>query len=147
MQWKNASLKYESQTDRLILKVLTPNYANAVLNFQNRNRESFEAYEPTRPANFYTASYQQAVLKCEWDLALKQQCIRFYVFRKDDPQMIIGTVCLHDIRFAAAASLFISAANSSTLPEIDSAIAIAASLPLRSIIPYKRSSMRITSPA
>ena len=46
MQWKNASLKYESQTDRLILKVLTPNYANAVLNFQNRNRESFEAYEP-----------------------------------------------------------------------------------------------------
>lgn len=79
MQWKNASLKYESQTDRLILKVLTPNYANAVLNFQNRNRESFEAYEPTRPANFYTASYQQAVLKCEWDLALKQQCIRFYV--------------------------------------------------------------------
>ena len=101
MQWKNASLKYESQTDRLILKVLTPNYANAVLNFQNRNRESFEAYEPTRPANFYTASYQQAVLKCEWDLALKQQCIRFYVFRKDDPQMIIGTVCLHDIRFAA----------------------------------------------
>ena len=101
MQWKNASLKYESQTDRLILKVLTPNYANAVLNFQNRNRESFEAYEPTRPANFYTASYQQAVLKCEWDLALKQQCIRFYVFRKDDPQTIIGTVCLHDIRFAA----------------------------------------------
>ena len=93
MQWKNASLKYESQTDRLILKVLTPNYANAVLNFQNRNRESFEAYEPTRPANFYTASYQQAVLKCEWDLALKQQCIRFYVFRKEDPQMIIGTVC------------------------------------------------------
>ena len=45
MQWKNASLKYESQTDRLILKVLTPNYANAVLNFQNRNRESFEAHE------------------------------------------------------------------------------------------------------
>ena len=87
MQWKNASLKYESQTDRLILKVLTPNYANAVLNFQNRNRESFEAYEPTRPANFYTASYQQAVLKCEWDLALKQQCIRFYVFRKEDPQI------------------------------------------------------------
>ena len=101
MQWKNASLKYESQTARLLLTVLTPNYANAVLNFQNRNRESFEAYEPTRPANFYTASYQQAVLKCEWDLALKQQCIRFYVFRKDDPQMIIGTVCLHDIRFAA----------------------------------------------
>ena len=48
MQWKNASFKYESQTDRLILKVLTTNYANAVLNFQNRNRESFEAYEPTR---------------------------------------------------------------------------------------------------
>ena len=101
MQRKNASLKYEFETERLFLKVLTPNYANAVLNFQNRNRESFEAYEPVRPDNFYTASYQQAVLKCEWDLALKQQCIRFYVFRKEDPLTIIGTVCLHDIRFAA----------------------------------------------
>ena len=47
MQWKNTSLKYEFQTERLILKVLTPGCANAVLNFQNRNRESFEAYEPT----------------------------------------------------------------------------------------------------
>ena len=101
MQRKNASLKYEFETERLFLKVLTPNYANAVLNFQNRNRESFEAYEPARLDNFYTASYQQAVLKCEWDLALKQQCIRFYVFRKEDPLTIIGTVCLHDIRFAA----------------------------------------------
>lgn len=82
---KNASLKYEFETERLFLKVLTPNYANAVLNFQNRNRESFEAYEPARLDNFYTASYQQAVLKCEWDLALKQQCIRFYVSRKKIP--------------------------------------------------------------
>ena len=61
MQRKNASLKYEFETERLFLKVLTPNYANAVLNFQNRNRESFEAYEPARPDNFYTADRKSVV--------------------------------------------------------------------------------------
>jgi hypothetical protein len=38
-------------------------------------------------------------------------------------------------------------ANSSTLPETPSAIAIAASFPLQSIRPYSKSSKDITSPA
>lgn len=84
-------------TDRLILKILTPDYQRDVLNFHLRNRESFERYEPTRPQNFYTASHQQAILKCEHKLAAKLSTVRFYVFRKEDPRTIIGTVCLHDI--------------------------------------------------
>lgn len=85
------------QTERLILKLLTPSALRDVLEFQVRNREEFERYEPTRPENFYTLNYQQKLLKCEQKLALSLSTVRFYVFKKDEPSRIIGTVCLHDI--------------------------------------------------
>lgn len=85
------------QTERLILKLLTPSSLREVLEFQVRNRELFERYEPTRPENFYTLNYQQKLLKCEQKLALSLSTVRFYVFQKEEPSRIIGTVCLHDI--------------------------------------------------
>ena len=85
------------QTERLILKVLTPSSLREVLEIQLRNKEQFEQYEPSRPDNFYTLSYQQSLLKCEQKLALKHSTIRFYVFKKDEPGQIIGTVCLHEV--------------------------------------------------
>lgn len=91
----------EYQTSRLILKILTPDYLRNVLSFQIRNKDVFEKYEPTRPEQFYTFSYQNALLKSEYKLALKLSTVRFYVFRKEDPRMIIGTVCLHDITRSA----------------------------------------------
>ncbi len=94
----SASFPMECETARLILRVLTPEALRPVADFQWRNRELFEKYEPTLPENFYTASHQQAILKCEFQLALKMETIRYYVFLKDDPTQIIGTVCLHDIR-------------------------------------------------
>ena len=88
----------EYETDRLILKVLTPDYADAVCDFLYRNREIFEKYEPSVPSNYYTTEYISNVLSCELKLALRTQTIRYYVFRKEDPDTIIGTVCLHDIK-------------------------------------------------
>ncbi len=89
------NMSYE--TSRLKLEVLTPAFTRPVLEFQLRNKELFERYEPTRPENFYTLNHQQSLLKCEWKLATKLSTIRFYVFRKEEPTRIIGTVCLHDI--------------------------------------------------
>lgn len=85
------------QTERLILNILTPSSLREVLEFQMRNREQFERCEPTRAENFYTLNYQQKVLRCEQKLALSLSTVRFYVFRKEAPSRIIGTVCLHDI--------------------------------------------------
>lgn len=92
----NFALEYE--TERLILKILTPDYLREVLDFQWRNRKLFEKYEPSLPENYYTAEHQQAILRCEFQMALKMETIRYYVFLKEDPSHIIGTVCLHDIR-------------------------------------------------
>lgn len=91
----------EYQTERLILKILNPSSLKEVLEFQLRNKELFEKYEPTRAENFYTLSHQQAILKCEYKMALKLTTVRFYVFEKERPGFIIGTVCLHDITRSA----------------------------------------------
>lgn len=90
-------MKTVYETNRLVLKILGPDAMRPVLDFQLRNRELFERYEPTRPDNFYTLAHQQAILKCEQKLALSLSTVRFYVFLKENPLTIIGTVCLRDI--------------------------------------------------
>ena len=88
-------LQYETQ--RLILKVLGPDYSNDVLRFYQDDQVLFEQYEADRSPNFYTESHQRTILQLEYGLMLKLAQVRFYVFLKDDPEKIIGTVCLYDI--------------------------------------------------
>ncbi len=88
-------LQYE--TNRLILKVLGPDYASDVLRFYNKDKELFEKYEADRSPNFYTVAHQRNILHLEYGLTLKMQQVRFYVFLKEDPATIIGTVCLYNI--------------------------------------------------
>ena len=85
------------ETDRLILKVLRPEAAKKVLCFYLDNKELFEKYEASRPDNFYTVKYQKSVLLCEYNLTVQLSAVRFYVFLKDDPDRIIGTICFRDI--------------------------------------------------
>lgn len=87
----------EYETERLILKILTPDYAAEVCNFVSKNRAQFENYEPFPAANYYTPEHQQTILSCELKLALQAKNIRYYVFLKENPSQIIGTVCLHNI--------------------------------------------------
>lgn len=88
-------LQYE--TRRLILKVLGPDYSSDVLRFYQVDRELFEKYEADRSPNFYTEAHQRNILQLEYGLTLKLNQVRFYVFLKDNPEKIIGTVCLYDI--------------------------------------------------
>lgn len=88
-------LQYE--TRRLILKVLGPDYCHDVLRFYLNDKELFEQYEAERSANFYTSEYHRTILQLEYSLTLKLAQVRFYVFLKEDPDTMIGTVCLYDI--------------------------------------------------
>lgn len=88
-------LQYE--TRRLILKVLGPDYSSDVLRFYLKDQDLFERYEADRSPNFYTEPHQRNILQCEYGLMLKLSQVRFYVFLKEDPETIIGTVCLYDI--------------------------------------------------
>ena len=94
----------EYETERLILRVLTPDYAKSVCRFVTKNRKQFEIYEPILPANYYTWEHQQAILSGDLKLTLQTKNIRYYIFLKENPEQIIGTVALHNIASAAYSS-------------------------------------------
>lgn len=85
------------ETDRLILKVLRPEAAGDVLSFFLKNKDIFEKYEAARPENFYTLKYQKSMLICEYNYAIQLSAIRFYVFLKENPTQIIGTISFRNI--------------------------------------------------
>ena len=90
-------LSFSYETERLILRLPSTDYLREIHDFLYRNRFCFEKYEPTAPENYYTLDFQQTLARCELKLALKLSSVRFYVFLKEDPSTIIGTVCLHNI--------------------------------------------------
>lgn len=90
-------MQMQYETNRLILRIVKPDAASAVLDFLLRDRELFEKYEPDRAPRFYTIGFQRETIKYEYNLFLKLSHIRFYVYRRSDPDTIIGTVCFHNI--------------------------------------------------
>lgn len=92
-------MNFEQKTERLVLKILPPSieYAEAVLDFYRKNRAIFERYEAARPENFYTRDHQKTILTHEYNLAMEQKCIRFWVYEKRNAGKIIGTVCFYNI--------------------------------------------------
>ena len=79
-------------TNRLILQIEDSSKAEKVLDFYIRNRELFERFEPTRPKNFYTLSYQMASMNYEYSEIMQGKTLRYYIYRQEQPDTIIGTV-------------------------------------------------------
>lgn len=90
-------MKLYYETDRLLLKVLNESDALNVLNFYIQNNEFFSPYEPARLHNFYTLAFWEAALHYEYQQILKSKALRYYVYKKDNPSDIIGTVCFSNI--------------------------------------------------
>lgn len=80
------------ETERLELRVLNEIYASDVLHFLELNKNIFEPFESPKPIGFYTLSYQKESLRAEYKAFLQSKYIRYYVFAKNLPDRIIGTV-------------------------------------------------------
>lgn len=87
------------ETEHLIFRVLTSEDAPSVLTFYDENKPFFEPWEPERPANFYTEAYQRAILNAEYNQIFQKKGVRFHAFLKENPDIIIGTFCLHNILY------------------------------------------------
>lgn len=85
------------ETKRLMLRLLHEESAAEVLNFYQENRAVFEDMEPDRPENFYTLEYQTTLLRCEFQMAVKKSALRFWIFEKQQPTKVIGTVSFQNI--------------------------------------------------
>lgn len=80
------------ETDRLALKVLGADDWREVLDFLNDGKEVFEKYEAARAPLFYTREFQMHILKNEYEAALRNAYLRYYIYEKENPYKIIGTV-------------------------------------------------------
>jgi ribosomal-protein-alanine N-acetyltransferase len=67
-----------------------------VLAFYEENRTFFEVWEPKRADNFYTIYYQKASLTAEFHQMAEGKLLRYWVFLKDAPEEIIGTICFQN---------------------------------------------------
>lgn len=88
----------EFKTERLILKVLTPDWAPAVLRFYKDNREYFEPWEADRDADFYSLDYQGKMLYYDYLAFEKGTQVRYWIFLQSNPDAPIGTISFHNIQ-------------------------------------------------
>lgn len=92
------------ETKRLVLAVRHQTEAQKVLDFYKKNKAYFEAFELTRPGNFYTTAFQSASLNIEYQEILNSRFMRYWIYEKEsfkknpDIAPIIGSVCLSNIR-------------------------------------------------
>lgn len=90
-------MQFTYQTNRLILKILTPDYAPLVHKFYQDNKQFLEPFEPNRPNNFYTPNFHHTNLHCEYKAFLRLSYFRYWLFNKENPDFLIGSVCFSNI--------------------------------------------------
>ena len=91
-------MHFNYETDRLYIRILNSSDAPQVLEFLQSNRQDFEPYESAKVPAYYTLDYQAANLHNEYYACLNKRYVRFYVFTKDNPEQIIGTVSFGNFR-------------------------------------------------
>jgi ribosomal-protein-alanine N-acetyltransferase len=78
-------------TERLALRVPTPEDAAAMLRFASENREHFAPWEPVRDEEYFTKAYWRRELERVVEHARAGTSIRFVLLPRDaDPQPIVG---------------------------------------------------------
>lgn len=87
--------------DDISLRVLNEYEAERVLSFYNKNKEAFQKYETSKPANFYTLEFQQKLLAAEYQDFIHGKYIRLFLFNRNEPDKIIGTVSFSDMKRSA----------------------------------------------
>lgn len=90
-------MKFEIETERLSLRVLSKQQAEKVLEFYCRNRDIFEKYEPVIGNDFYTISHQRKILDFEYQNIMKLSMLRYWIFEKNNPDQVIGTISFRNI--------------------------------------------------
>lgn len=87
------------ETERLILKTLDPSFAQAVLDYAQRNRAFFHDWSPTADPKFYTPAFQRARLRADLKLMREDRMVRLWLFEKDDRALstVVGDLVLQNI--------------------------------------------------
>jgi ribosomal-protein-alanine N-acetyltransferase len=95
------------ETDRLFLWPSDENFAPMVLDFYVRNREHLKQWEPEKDDAFYTLERQINDLAIAASEQREGRALRLWMFKKDEPRRIIGSVSFGNVVFGAFLSCFL----------------------------------------
>lgn len=77
---------------RIILRLAERDDSPAILYYYTKNRTYLKPFEPNRPVDFYTESYWINEINYGLDSFKKGLSLKLFIFDKDIPKAIIGSV-------------------------------------------------------
>lgn len=86
------------ETERLIIKAPDEVTAEERLHYFSKNREFFERFTPARVDEYYTKERQIRALENEILREKNKAGAHYYYFRKEEPEIITGTIIFSGIR-------------------------------------------------
>lgn len=84
-------------TDRLILRQINDEFTEEVLCYYQRNRNFLSEWEAQRSEAFFTLEYQRNLLQKDWHSYENGQSYKLWIFKKDNPEKIIGCISFNHI--------------------------------------------------
>ncbi len=90
-------MNHTYETEHLYLKVLSRYEARMVLDFYTANYKEFALYEPLKKDDATNLNYQALMLDYELEHYKKNSLLRLYLFEKENPFKIVGTLCFRNI--------------------------------------------------
>ena len=96
------------ETKRLVLYPAHPRLAKAASAFYTKNRAFLQPFEPALTEDFCTVAVQKQLMRRDRALAKADEGVRYWVFRKEDPDTAIGCVALNNIILGAFRSCFLA---------------------------------------
>ena len=95
------------ETERLLLKSPQPEFAEACAAYYKRNKAFLALYEPKRESSFYEPAHHLGILADEMKQMHNQTMAPFYLFRKEEPETVVGKINLSNIVWGAFRSCFL----------------------------------------
>jgi ribosomal-protein-alanine N-acetyltransferase len=90
-------MEYTYNTERLQIKVLDKTSADMVLDYYSRNKSFLSQWEPIRNEEFYSIPFHEELLQKYLHQTEQGTSLRLWIFKKDDPGRIIGTIGFNNI--------------------------------------------------
>lgn len=104
---KGNGMELSFETDRLDMRILNRTDAPKLLHYFKRNEAFLEPWEVKREPAFFTVEHMEGIIEDDI-LGLNQgHTLRLWLFKKDDPRRIIGSVALSNIVRGAFLSSYI----------------------------------------
>lgn len=90
-------MRYTYETERLLLKIPDVTQAGQVLDYFVRNREFFREWDVAKGEAFYTVTCQEKLLAKDLEDLNNKVNIRYWIYKKENINRIIGTVSFTNI--------------------------------------------------